>query len=429
MNANSLRAKLLSLLIVIQAPQVLANTGPEYLEFESEQSPISAAFFQYKLPFAEERHNKLHLRSYYFERDRDLAPDSQDWAGGGWFSVVTDYWDDRIKLGGTAYTSQKIYADDDKLDTGLLERGHNSFSGLSELYASLILGSTALQLGRYEINMPYINKSDTRMIPQTFEGASVTFNITPAWTVVSGVVSKIKPKNDSEFISLYEDANVDGDKNVKGIGSIYTGQNGSFAGLYYFDAPEFFDNTYLEVSKQYALGDSRSIQWGGQYTHQQAKGKKLGGDFSVDHFGTKVTWKSPAYSVSAAYTYYSETELLRSPWGSVPGYTSVMVKDFSRPGEHAGLIAMTWYLKAMGAPDIEANIKYVDGDTPDCGSQASPDQQETDITIQYKPAPEYLRGLSFRVRKAWVEQQHSCRGNDARDLEDIRLMLNYQLSF
>ncbi len=77
------------------------------------------------MPFVEERYNTLHLRTYYMDHNIDLREDREDFDGGGWFTVVSDYWEDRIKLGGSVFTSQKLYADSDKADTGLLQEGHH----------------------------------------------------------------------------------------------------------------------------------------------------------------------------------------------------------------------------------------------------------------------------------------------------------------
>lgn len=404
-----------------------ADTGPEYLEFKEDQDPLSAAFLQYKLPFVEERHNILHLRSYYLDRAVDGERDREDWAGGGWFTVVSDLWEDRIKLGATAFTSQKIYADPDKGDTGLLQPGHNSYSGLGEIYASLVLDSFVLQAGRYSLSLPYINEADTRMIPQTFEGFSGIVKVNNDWSIVSGMLTQIKSRTSSGFDPLYDRAGLDGDENISGAGTIYQPEEGTLAGLYYFNAPDFMNNTYVELSKRYSFDDSGYIQVGAQYTRQEAIGKELGGNFDVDHYGAKLSWKIPEVSFSAAWTYYSNTELLRRPWGSIPGYTSVMVKDFARPGEKAWLVGSTLYFDRWGLPGLDINAKHIRGDTPDCGKNASPDQNETDVTVQYKSVAPVLKGFSLRVRNAWIRQSSSCGEIQPRDFVDFRIILNYEL--
>ena len=115
MNSKQLPRPLSLVLIALQLPLcagAVADTGPEYLEQAEGQQPIEAGSQVLLLPFAEERHNRLHLRSYYLDRSLDGGPDGGEWAGGGWLELVTDFWEDRFKLGATAYTSQKLWADE-----------------------------------------------------------------------------------------------------------------------------------------------------------------------------------------------------------------------------------------------------------------------------------------------------------------------------
>ena len=59
--------------------------------------------------------------------------------------------------------------------------------------------------------------------------------------------------------------------------------------------------------------------------------------------------------------------------------------------------------------------------TPDSGSEASPDQQEPDITVDFRPERFPMKGLWLRVRRAWVDQD----GLDGIDVGDFRVILNY----
>ena len=58
---------------------------------------------------------------------------------------------------------------------------------------------------------------------------------------------------------------------------------------------------------------------------------------------------------------------------------------------------------------------------PDSGSNASPDQSEFDVTLDYKPAAGLLKGFWFRLRGALVDQE----GSGGTDLKDIRFIVNY----
>ena len=51
-------------------------------------------------------------------------------------------------------------------------------------------------------------------------------------------------------------------------------------------------------------------------------------------------------------------------------------------------------------------------------------QSELDLTLDYKPGAGMLKGLWFRLRGAFVDQD----GSAANDLRDIRFIVNYDFS-
>ena len=107
----------------------------------------------------------------------------------------------------------------------------------------------------------------------------------------------------------------------------------------------------------------------------------------------------------------------------------VLIKDFDRPGETAWLLGGTVDFSRWGARGFKVNLKYIDGDTPDCGASASPDQNEWDLNLEYAPPQPALVGLDLRLRFGWVDQDDSCNGSDAQDVADIRFIVNYPFEF
>ena len=424
-----LAANLVLLLLGVTPGTEAADTGPEYLEQAEEQDPLSSGFVLLRLPFERERINTLHLRTFYQDRKRDGALNGEDWAGGGWLNVVGSYFDHSLKFAGTVYTSQKLYADDDKADTGALQSKHNGYTQLGEVYASFTLDKLAMQAGRYAINQPYFNKHDIRMTPQTFQGAQAIFQPVDGWEVGTGVITHIKKRTREGFDSLYEAAGLDGNEDVWVGGSLYQKEPGTLAGIYAIHAPDYYNGVYLEASKRSWLAEDRYVQFSGQYTWQESTGDELDGDFSVKHYGLRATWKHDWYSGSVAWTDYPEEDRLRSPWGGVPGYTSVLINDFDRPEETAWLLGGTVDFDGLGIRGLSVNAKAIYGDTPDCGVSASPDQDEYNLNFNYKPPLKKLAGLLLQLRFGWVDQDDSCQGHDAVDITEVRFVTNYAFTF
>ena len=136
---------------------------------------------------------------------------------------------------------------------------------------------TAIQAGRYAVNLPYVNKSDIRMIPQTFQGAHAIYTLNDAWSVGGGVLTNIKARTRTGFDSMYEKAGLDKDEDVYIAGSIYQQEPGTLLGLYTLHAPNFHEGIYFELSKRFWFDESNYIQFSGQYTRQESTGDELDG--------------------------------------------------------------------------------------------------------------------------------------------------------
>src|SRR6266480_1715780 len=128
---------------VTQIPPVLTVTqvAPEdsaLTSTEQGQTPLvdSFDFRQWRL---EERRQALkdtkfefNLRSFYFDRSDFSGAEKQAWAIGGWLGVKTGYFLDHVAFGATVYTSNPIYAPDDRDGTLLLAPGQNGYTDLGE---------------------------------------------------------------------------------------------------------------------------------------------------------------------------------------------------------------------------------------------------------------------------------------------------------
>src|SRR5438067_10619258 len=206
---------------------------------------------------------EFNLRTFYFDRSDFSGAEKQAWAIGGWLGVKTGYFLDHIAFGATVYTSNPIYAPDDRDGTLLLAPGQNGYTVLGEFYAELrIVKDVGITVGAKGYDTPFINRNDTRMTPNTFEAivlqgrtelgtsssdAAVTDDgiglskegkevavptPTPAQEVASikyglGYFDKIKERNGTHFVSVAEDAGADVERGVWAVGAFY--EKGKFS--------------------------------------------------------------------------------------------------------------------------------------------------------------------------------------------------------
>jgi len=368
----------------------------------------------------------LQLRNYYFNRVRDDNPNLETWAQGGALSYTTPSWKNRLRLGATLYTSQKLYGPKDKDGAKLLKPGQDSFSvpGQAFLEARLY-GNLSLRAYRQKFSLPFLNGNDSRMVPNTFEavslydfsGESLVYGLAQTW--------RIKKRDSSNFVSMTEAASLDGpDRAVSTAAARYTFSSGANVGLINHYGRDFMNIFYTEINSRARPILGLGLQFSAQFTSQNSVGDELGGDFDARTWGAKLAASYGGLVLNLAHTSTDTGTGIQSYWGGKPSYLSLMVKDFDRAGEDAWLVGLSTDFRFWGENGLSGFINYAWSDTPDRGSNASPNQSEFDLTLDYKPESGLFKGLWFRLRGAFVDQD----GSGSTDLQDIRFIANYDFS-
>jgi hypothetical protein len=417
----------------------LAQAAPEYIQSEltapgSVDEALESSEYAFRLPIPvrvfsqlgevfREGALDLQLRNYYFHRARDDNSNMETWAQGGALGYVTTSWKNRLRLGATLYGSQKLYGPKDRDGARLLKPGQQSFGVLGEAYLEARLyRDLTLKAYRQKLQLPYLNGDDTRMVPNTFEaltlydfsGEHFVYGIAQTW--------RIKQRDASNFDSMTGAAGIEGpDRAVSTAAARYTFSNGTNIGLINHYGRDFINIFYTEFNSRVRPVMGLGLQLSAQFTSQNSVGDELGGDFDARSWGIKTATSYDSVMLSLAYTSTSNDTGIQSYWGGKPGYLSLMIKDFDRAGEDAWLVGMSSDFSIFGKNPFSGFINYARGDTPDHGRNASPDQSEFDITLDYKPASGILTGLWFRLRGAFVGQE----GSHGEDLMDIRFIVNY----
>ena len=366
----------------------------------------------------------VQLRNYYFQRNHDTDPNREAWAQGGEISYRTSSWKNRLDMGATLFTSQKLYGPSDKDGTNLLKPGQKSYTVLGEAYIEArLFGDLTVKAYRQRFNLPYLNGFDTRMTPNTFEAVTLGDSGGKRFVYVLSQTWGIKKQNATNFVSMTEAAGIDGpDRAMSSAGMRYTFDNGANIGLINHYTKDFINIFYSEANSRIRPWRDVGLQFSAQYTRQHAIGDQLGGNFDARVWGAKVAASRGGLILSLAHTSTANNADIRSDWGGDPSYISIIVENFNRAGEDAWLVGLSSDFRHFGDSGFSAFINYARGDTPDRGRVASPDQSEFDLTLDYKPKHGQLKGLWFRLRGAFVNR------DDNSDFRDIRLIANYDFS-
>jgi outer membrane OprD family porin len=403
-------------------------------------SPLEALFLPVKEelqksslpPFLTHTDLRVHFRSYYFNRNNPDDSKNEAWAFGGWVSYKSGWLLDTFAMGAALYGSAPLYAPDDRDGTLLLKPGQDGYIVAGEAWGALKYQDYALLKGyRQLVDQSYINPQDNRMTPNTFEG--VTLGGKVGWLqYLAGFLWKIKPRNADEFVPMSQQAGVpNGDDGVGLAGVRLAPIPNLRIDLTNQYGVNTFNTIYAEADYVHPLTEDWKLRLGVQFTDQRAVGDALlppadGRFWATQQGGARLQAMWRDLTLTTAFSVTGAGNTIQTPWGSFPGYLSMIDQDFDRAREKAILVGAAYVVPGALVQGLSANVNLTwgwDAINPST-RQKAPNQAEYDLTVDWRPAwrePAFLKGMWFRARAAIRDQQ------DAPTLGyQFRLILNWE---
>lgn len=392
---------------------------------------------------------RLRLRSYYLDKENSNRTTNEAWAGGGSLAYESGPILGSLSIGAVGYTSQPIYAPDDDGGTGLLAPGQKGITVLGEAYGRLRFGPDesphAILTGyRQLVDDGYVNKQDSRMIPNAFEGVTLGGQVGPV-TYNLGYLWDIKPRNSDEFISMSaqaiaslppaQQARAAGPDEGLVLTSIVVGEKkplphpNKYMQLGNYYVPDLLNTLFAAMEYEQPLDaeDTRRVSVALQYTDQRSVGDERLGIFTTGNVGARARclWKTEqgnTFTLEAAGHLTSDNATIRSPYGGWPGYLSLLQTDFNRAGEKAWGLSGRYEIKLEGDTSLSLFVAYAQGTDrrdPRTGKNL-PTTREGDVDVIYKYKKVAPKG-ELRLRGGFMDDA------GARLSYQLRLILNYEV--
>ena len=190
--------------------------------------------------------------------------------------------------------------------------------------------------------------------------------------------------------------------------------------LWDYRMEDVFNSTYLKatLSKKF---ETFSLSFTPSFLKQDSIGDDLGGQFDTLQYGFNTSLKIAGFDVTAFYAKTGDDDLF-VPWGD----GKVLIQQINASGradENAYALRLGYDFGTIGATGLSAYVFHGLYDTPDSGTHAASDINETDLSAQYAFSGS-LDGLSLRVRYALVDYD----SDTADDFGDFRIYLKYTFS-
>ena len=386
-------------------------------------------------PFLRDTDLRFNLRTYYWDHWRADRSHGRAWAVGGAFQYRSGWLFDALRIGSTLYTSQPVIAPKDKGGTGLLREGQQGYTVAGQAYLEMRYGKDhTLKLYRQIVDLPYVNKADTRMTPNTFEAYMVRGRDREIrWLgeidYSAGWIDRIRERSRSSFRKMSEVAGVENGDDGMATATlrIKPRENLSLGFTNHF-VNDAFNTLYAEGGSFHTLPSDLGLRLDGQGTWQTSTGSaaSTAGKFEAWNAALRgaISWKGAILTLAGSLT--GNDARIQSPWGLWPGYLGLMLSDFDRPGESAVLLGLSYDFKEVGLPGFSAFTNFAAGFDADStfnnNAARLTDQHELDVTFDYVFPEGPAEGLWLRLRGAWRHEEGA-----PRDDYQLRVILNYEL--
>lgn len=372
----------------------------------------------------------LHLRSYYMYGKLKSNQRREAWAYGGQLKYDSGFIGERLSLGLNYFFSQPIHAPDSRSGTRLLRPVQRPYRVFGESYLRFQLAERhEINLYRKVYELPYVNKRDNRMTPNTFEAYAIGGDLTEELgdarlTYVAGYFTKIKERNSERFVPMSDRAGVDRKRGLATLGFNFYIDEDTSIGAINHRSPDVINILYIAASRTFKFSDDLSLRLRLAYADQQSIGDDL---LTGSSFHTRQESASAALSYKGiigtlGFSTTANERGIQSPWGSPPNPTSLMIENFDRAGEDALLVGLSYNFNRVGAEGLSGFVNYARGNSArdDFGVRVN-DQQELDLTLDWRPKKGPLRGLWLRLRGAFVEERD---GGESQN--ELRAIVNYE---
>ena len=373
-------------------------------------------------------------RTYYMTRDNFDGSRSQAWAAGGWVAFRSGLIGDLFGVHAAYYPSQKLFGPLDEDGTKLLAPGQNSLGMLGQIYGRVQIVDQEIRGGRQLVDTPLINPQDNRMVPNTFEGATLVTlpDKDRNYDYALGYLWTVKQRDSNDFISM-SNALVSADVENRGAPFFMVkyrpvpGLSTAFMDYYVQD----FVNTGF-VQAEYDFRQPKAVpNWiiGANVIDQRSVGSDLltGNSFQTYQASAKVQMSYVGWTLFAAGSITGEGSKIFSPYGTKPNYTDMQQLSFDNAGEKAIGGSVAYDFGRIGLSGVSAGAWYTHGWNAinPATDLEIPNRDELDLWIQYRPTEGPLKGFRLKTQYADVWQHGNVRDTQP----EFRFIVDYTVLF
>lgn len=303
----------------------------------------------------------------------------------------------------------------------------DEFSRLG-LTAKVKVSETELRYGSHIPELPVVKASDSRLLPQVFEGGLLTSSELDGLTFTGGRLDKVidRASTNSEDIVLNA-------KNGRYAGNIkadhldLAGLDYAFSkeitGRYYFaDLDDIYRQHFFGLQTKHALG-AGVLSSDLRLTISNDSGASNAGKIDNRALNGMVSYAISGHKFGLGYQDMSGDTGFAYIDGSDPFLVNfVQINDFANADERSWQARYDFDFAKVGLPGLSFMTRYISGDDAKItGSDQTGGEWERNTEIKYVVQSGALKDVYVRLRNA------SFRSDFARDADENRIIVGYTL--
>ncbi len=384
--------------------------------------PFIKQWLQDLPPFFADTQLEVRSRTFYRRRDNTDKTTSEALAAGGSIAYRSGWLADTFAVEVEGFTSQKLIGKSGKDGTQLLKPGQKKYTNLGIANGKLRYKGIVLTGYRHYLNLPYMNKQDNRMTPNTFEGVTLA-KPEGELQFTTGYAWRVKLRNSDDFDSFTKAQGFRKNRGLVHGGVVWDPNENFHIGAIAAAVPDLVGGLYHELGVGRYVADGLNLRFDGQFSFQWDPGDDLSGSRIDDSwnlgFRGSASYAGAVLRLGAAFTGTGGT--IVSLYGTNPSYVDLMQNTFTRENEKALLSSLSYDFKGLGVPGLSAIFNAVAAwdARPSSGSR-SRDSQELNLTIDYKIKQGWLESFWLRVRGSWLHEQRTQQNGT-----DLRVIFRY----
>ena len=422
----------------------LAATIPAYAQAEDTS----------KDGFIEGSSLNVHARNYYMNHDirSPHADDSKEWGQGFVGKFESGFTQGTVGFGldANAMLGLKLDASGGNNSSGILPLNHNGKTGSSLSSAGATVKArafdTVLKAGDLFLSNPVIAGGESRMLPQTFRGVSLTNNSFEGWMFEGGQASFNKLYNQSgmrRMTTAYGDLDGQNSQHMTWAGASWSAIPALTSNLYAAQLKDIWNQYYFDLDYTYDLSESISLNPGLHYYYTRDSGKALLGSINNNAFSLHLAMTLAEHTVTAVMQQINGN----TPFDYINQGDSIFLdnsqqySDFNGPNERSWKLQYQYDFAGLGLAGLTSSVSYSHGElnltkassnsigysnwyNPQ-GKNAS--HWERDVDLKYVVQEGKAKDLGVTLR--WATH----RGNTAyqtvdNNVDEYRVIIDYPLN-